>query len=342
MKTSSPDLKRPVYMLLGLPIDAYSMQGAVRKIEQTIASDGSCVFSTPNLNFIAETSRDPLFRSHVLNCDMNLADGKPLIWLSKLLGLPIAEKVSGSDLFDALQDSKGEKIKIFFFGGPEGSAEIAAQKINAANKRFECVGYYYPGFRSVDEMSAPEVIDQINACKPHFLIVSLGAKKGHAWIERNKAQLQVNVVSHLGAVVNFVAGNVKRAPVFMQRAGLEWAYRIYQEPRLWVRYFNDLLTVLRILVTHVLPGVVRFRGINGAQLSAPILHTTALDKKSADKPKIDLEPVLSSAALAQAALVWNYGQNGHGPVVRFTDNARVQAYIKHCNAEYLLTAKAPN
>jgi len=87
-------------------------------------------------------------------------------------------------------------------------------------------------------------------------VVALGARKGQLWIDRNRQRLQVPVVSHLGAVVNFVAGNVKRAPLWMQKSGLEWVWRILQEPLLWRRYFLDGLGFTRLFFTRVLPYAV--------------------------------------------------------------------------------------
>ena len=95
----------------------------------------------------------------------------------------------------------------------------------------------------------------INASKADFLLVALGAKKGQAWIERNRARITVPVISHLGAVVNFVAGSVRRAPVWMQKNGLEWTWRIKEEPGLWRRYFDDGLALIKLLLTYVLPYV---------------------------------------------------------------------------------------
>lgn len=100
-------------------------------------------------------------------------------------------------------------------------------------------------------MSAPELLAQINATGAHFLVVSLGAQKGQAWIVQNMEQLTIPVISHLGAVVNFVAGEVNRAPMWMRKVGLEWLWRIKEEPSLWRRYAADAWLVSRILFKRI-------------------------------------------------------------------------------------------
>jgi N-acetylglucosaminyldiphosphoundecaprenol N-acetyl-beta-D-mannosaminyltransferase len=105
-------------------------------------------------------------------------------------------------------------------------------------------------------MSGPAFTDPINAAQPDFVVVALGARKGQAWISRNWPQLHAPVISHLGAVVNFSAGTIKRAPAWVQRGGLEWLWRIKEEPSLWRRYWHDGQVLLRYLVTQALPWVL--------------------------------------------------------------------------------------
>jgi N-acetylglucosaminyldiphosphoundecaprenol N-acetyl-beta-D-mannosaminyltransferase len=105
-------------------------------------------------------------------------------------------------------------------------------------------------------LSSTEILDQVNSSQADFLIVALGAKKGQLWIERNRGSICLPVVSHLGAVINFVAGNIKRAPPWMQRTGLEWTWRIVQEPNLWRRYLSDGLVFSNLFLTKVLPYVL--------------------------------------------------------------------------------------
>lgn len=255
MKNEAPDFHRSIHCLLGLPFDAVTLEEAVTKIRRAIDTRTPYFVSTPNLNFLIAAQKNVAFRDSVIHSDLSLADGMPIVWLARLMGVPIPERVAGSDVFEALRHGTGKRIKVYFFGGPPGIAERAAQQINAEAKGMECVGFESPGYGSVHDMSSAETLDKINRSGADFLVVSLGAAKGQAWIEHNQAALNVPVVSHLGAVVNFVVGNVRRAPRWMQKTGLEWLWRVKEEPELWRRYFNDGRALLQLLWTRIPAGL---------------------------------------------------------------------------------------
>jgi len=248
-----PDFSREVRCLLGLPFDMVSLEAAEQRIRAAAANRTSCFLSTPNLNFLIAAQSDSAFRNSVINSDLSLADGMPLVWIARLLGIPIRGRVAGSDLFELLRVGAPNRLSVYFFGGMEGVAETACRRLNAESSGLMCAGFESPGFAPIQEMSSDESIEKVNASGADFLVVSLGAKKGQAWIEFNRAQISVPVISHLGAVINFVAGRVDRAPIWMQRAGLEWLWRIKEEPGLWRRYTTDGLVFLRLLFTRVIP-----------------------------------------------------------------------------------------
>lgn len=252
----------PAYCLLGLPFHAVALAEAVARIRHAIAMRVPLLLTTPNVNFVVACDKDAPFRDAVIDSDLLVADGMPLVWIARLLGLPLRERVAGSEIFQRLRLSAPGPlgpVKVFFFGGPPGVAEAAAGVLNAEARGMVCVGWHSPGYGSVESMSTPEVIDHINASGADFLVVALGAAKGQAWIQHNRAKLAVPVQSHLGAVVNFVAGTVSRAPRWMQRAGLEWLWRIKEEPGLWKRYWADGSALLRLLLTCVLPLAMQVR-----------------------------------------------------------------------------------
>jgi N-acetylglucosaminyldiphosphoundecaprenol N-acetyl-beta-D-mannosaminyltransferase len=271
-----PDFSREVHCLLGLPFDAISMDGAEQRLRAAVTNRSPCFLSTPNLNFLIAAQSDVAFRNSVINSDLSIADGMPLVWIARLLGIPIRERVAGSALFDRLRNVSGTPITILFFGGPDGAAETACRKLNLEGRGLSCVGFESPGFGSIEEMSNDSIIQRINASNADFLVVSLGAKKGQAWIERNKSRITVPVYSHLGAVVNFVAGTVKRAPVWMQDTGLEWLWRIKEDPALWRRYYRDGLALLKLMVSRVIPYawyLQRYKPDDG-QLAVAGMETT--------------------------------------------------------------------
>jgi N-acetylglucosaminyldiphosphoundecaprenol N-acetyl-beta-D-mannosaminyltransferase len=260
MNNMTTDFYRSVYCILGLPFDSVKIGDAVRIVHRASLSRYRCFFSTPNLNFLISCQNDTSFRNSVIHGDLSLADGMPIIWLARMLNIPLAERVAGSSLFERLRNDKNYPINVYFFGGPPGVAESACNNLNVEYASMRCVGFDSPGYGSIEEMSSVEIIDRINRSSADFLVVALGAKKGNSWIEHNLDKLNVPVVSHLGAVVNFVAGSVSRAPVWMQRTGLEWLWRIKEEPTLWLRYLKDGFAFIKLLITCVLPYAWHLQG----------------------------------------------------------------------------------
>lgn len=247
-------MSQAVITIAGLPFHRVNTQQAVRCLAEAMRDRKRLFLSTPNLNFLVAAQTDEAFKQSVLVSDMSVADGMPILWLARKQGTPLPERVAGSDVFDALRRGAGQgvlgrAVKVFFFGGPPGVAQQACDVLNAEHARggpMQGVGALSPGFGSVQDMSTPEVLQAINQSGADFLVVALGAKKGQAWILHNLPQLQVPVVSHLGAVVNFVAGTVRRAPVRWQRWGMEWLWRIKEEPTLFARYWHDGWCLLRL------------------------------------------------------------------------------------------------
>lgn len=252
---SSPDLERPVYCVLGLPIDAVDMRGAVRRIEAAAIGKTRCLVSTANLNFLVESLLDPEFRETLLDSDLCTADGMPIVWIARLLDLPIARRVAGADLLETLRANSEDRhpLAVFLFGGGGEIAAAAGRAINTTSQNLRCVGTLNPGFGGVEELSQPKFIETINASGADFLVAALGAKKGQLWLHRNRDRLAPLVLAHLGATINFAAGSVKRAPQWARTSGLEWLWRIKEEPYLWSRYARDFRVLIRLLCSHILP-----------------------------------------------------------------------------------------
>lgn len=243
-----------LHVLMGLPFDLVDIAESASLIEQAISSKKRCFLSTPNINFTITAHQDEAFYQSVAISDLSVIDGMPLVWLAKLMGFPVKERVAGSDLFQFLSEKHRDKpIKVFFFGGESGVAEKAHEQLNTHSKGMVSVGFYDPGFVSIEDMSQDEIIQKINDAEADFLLVALGAKKGQAWIMNNLTKLNVPVISHLGAVINFVAGSVVRAPEKWRKLGLEWLWRIKQEPNLWKRYLKDGWSLALLLLTKQIP-----------------------------------------------------------------------------------------
>jgi N-acetylglucosaminyldiphosphoundecaprenol N-acetyl-beta-D-mannosaminyltransferase len=258
--SAQSNLARSVYCVLGIPIDAINIASVVDKIETAATERSAFVISTPNLNFLVSSLSDPEFRETLLNSDLCPPDGIPIVWIARLLGLPIKERAAGADLLDRLQfRDGGRRLSVFLFGGAKGVAAEAATKINARAGYLTCVGTLDPGFCEVSEMSKDHIIDAVNSSGADFLALSLGAKKGQLWLQRNHDRLTIPVRSHLGAAINFQAGVLKRAPAKLRSLGLEWLWRIKEERYLWKRYATDGLILLGLLITRILPLVVMTR-----------------------------------------------------------------------------------
>jgi len=254
---SQNDLTREVYGVMGIPIDAVDMATVLRRIESAVSTRTPFFISTANLNFLVASQFDAEFRTSLLLSDLCTADGMPIVWIARLLGVPIRERLAGSDLFEALKSKSDptNPIKIFLFGGAEGVAAAACKKLNSEGCGMCCVGSLYPGFTTVDEMSSDAIIGSVNSSNADVLAAALGAKKGQAWLLRNHDSIHIPIRAHLGATIGFQAGTVKRAPARLQKWGLEWLWRIKEERQLWKRYWADGMVFLQLLLTRVVPLV---------------------------------------------------------------------------------------
>jgi N-acetylglucosaminyldiphosphoundecaprenol N-acetyl-beta-D-mannosaminyltransferase len=273
------DLARPVYCVLGIPVDAVDMAGAIAKIEAAARRGTPFLLSTPNLDFLLHALADPEFRESLLRSDLCPADGAPIVWMARLLGIPIAARVAGSDIFEALKRQRraAARLAVCLFGGAAGVAAAAAGALNADPGGLFCVRSIDPGYGAIEDMSSAQLIERINASEAHFLAVALGAAKGQAWLLRNHHRIRVPVRAHLGAAINFQAGTIERAPEAIRRWGLEWLWRIKEEPHLWRRYWKDGRLFLRLILTRVLPlaAAARWRRLRRAAGNEELLIRTS-------------------------------------------------------------------
>jgi N-acetylglucosaminyldiphosphoundecaprenol N-acetyl-beta-D-mannosaminyltransferase len=249
------DLTREVYGLLGVPVDPIKMAEVIERVENASANSTPFLISTANLNFLITSRSDAEFRESLLRSDLCTADGMPLVWIARLLGVPIKERIAGADIFEALKSAREPvgRLGVFIFGGAEGAAAAACQRLNTESAGIICVGSHDPGFVALEGMSTDAILNTINSSNADFLAVALGAKKGQFWLLRNHERLTIPVRAHLGATINFQAGRLKRAPPRLQKWGLEWLWRIKEEPALWRRYWHDGLQLLELILIQVVP-----------------------------------------------------------------------------------------
>jgi N-acetylglucosaminyldiphosphoundecaprenol N-acetyl-beta-D-mannosaminyltransferase len=247
------DLSREVFGVLGLPIDVIDLESLLRKIDTAVSKRSPFLVSTPNVNFLMMSRSDDSFRETLLRSDLCPVDGMPLVWISRLLGIPLRQRLSGSDIFDELRSRiVTQKLKVFLFGGAEGVAATLAEKLNRGDGGLICVGALNPGFGSVEDISSSPIVQSINSSEADLLTVFLSAQKAQHWLLENHDRLDVPVRVQLGTTVNVQAGIVRRAPPMMREMGLEWLWRIREEPYLWRRYSNDGAGLIFLFLTKVI------------------------------------------------------------------------------------------
>ena len=228
--------------LCGVDIDNISMQEAIERVDLLVKKRQPSYVVTPNIDHIVKLDKDAEFREAYKNASLVLADGMPLIWASKFLGHPLKGKVSGSDLFPKICGmAAAKRYRLFFMGGRPGAAQKSAEVLKNIYPDINIVGIYAPpyGFEG-DREENEKIVKMIKESNPDILFVGLGAPKQETWIYKYREHYQSPVSIGIGASFEFIAGMVKRAPLWMQRIGLEWFWRLMMEPgRLWKRYLID-------------------------------------------------------------------------------------------------------
>jgi N-acetylglucosaminyldiphosphoundecaprenol N-acetyl-beta-D-mannosaminyltransferase len=194
------------------------------------------------VDFLVQARRDVELQRILLEADLVLCDGTPLLWASRWLGNPLPERAAGSDVVPLLIRAAAEKgHRIFLLGaGPNVAAE-AADRLQKQHPTLAIAGHYSPPFHDLLDMDFAEIARQVKAARPDILFVSFGCPKQEKWIAMHYHLLGVPVLLGVGATLDFIAGRIKRAPAIMQRTGTECIYRLAQEPRrLARRYAGDL------------------------------------------------------------------------------------------------------
>ena len=228
--------------LLNTYVNNVSMKEAVNEIER-LAENGIASYIVPiNVDVVIKIEKDEKLKEIADNANLVLVDGKPLVWISKWLKIPVKEKVSGSDLVPEICEAALQKgFRLFIIGGKDGVAESAQRNLEKNYPGIKIVGTYSPpiGFES-NGNECKKINEMISDCQADILFVCLGCPKQEKWVYENYKKYGATVSICAGATVDFLAGNVKRAPKWMSDHGLEWFYRFLQEPkRLFKRYFID-------------------------------------------------------------------------------------------------------
>ena len=234
-------------------IDNLTMQEALEAIDRLIQEKKCAYVVTPNVDHIVQLETNKELQAVYANASLILTDGKPLLWIAKWYGTPIKEKISGSDLFPLLCKMAAEKgYKMFFLGAAEGVAAKAAKNLSERYKGLHVVGTYSPPYGFEKDQTEMEIIKiMIKEANPDILIVGLGCPKQEKFIYYNREELGVPISLGLGASFDFEAENIKRAPKWMADHGLEWLFRITQDPkRMAKRYLVDDLKIFGLAIKY--------------------------------------------------------------------------------------------
>lgn len=234
-------------------IDNLTMKETLDEIDKLILKNDKSYVVTPNVDHIVQLETDVELKNIYRDASLILADGKPLLWISKWYKTPIKEKISGSDLFPLLCEMAAKKgYSMFFLGAAEGVAAKAAENLKKKYNGLKIVGTYSPpyGFEK-DEIESEKIIDMVKEAHPDILILGLGSPKQEKFVYHYCKDLGVPISLGLGASLDFEAGNIRRAPKWMSDHGLEWLYRLIKEPkRMFKRYIIDDCKIVKLIIKY--------------------------------------------------------------------------------------------
>ena len=200
---------------------------------------------------VMECQRDPELRGIFNGSGLTTPDGMPLVWLGRLAGFRHMDRVYGPDLMLALCERSAERgYRHFFYGGASGVPDRLSERLRRRMPELKVVGTHSPPFRPLTAAEREEALGMINGARPDVIWVGLSTPKQERWMAANAARLEAPVVIGVGAAFDFLSGGVRQAPRWLQRSGLEWLFRLGQEPRrLWRRYLiNNPLFLVNVLL----------------------------------------------------------------------------------------------
>jgi N-acetylglucosaminyldiphosphoundecaprenol N-acetyl-beta-D-mannosaminyltransferase len=222
--------------ILNTKIDNLSMHQTLQCIENSILQNKKLHHVVVNAGKMVAMQRDLKLRQSVNSCDLINADGQAVVWASRILGQPLKERVAGIDLMENLVELAYKKnFKIFFFGAKEEVVSSVVKKYKIKYSKDIIAGYRNGYFKKEDEVN---IAKQISASGADILFVAISSPTKENFLYDNKEALEgVNFIMGVGGSFDVVSGLVKRAPLWMQKIGMEWFYRFAQEPkRMWKRY----------------------------------------------------------------------------------------------------------
>lgn len=296
----------PPIVMMGVPLDQLNTAQALEIVSEMIASRTPHLLATANVDFLAQVQSDETLRRILVDADLILCDGTPLVWMSKWLGDPLPERLAGSDLVPLLLDLAQENgHRVFFLGGRDEVVAVAEDKIKERWPLLQIAGMYSPPFAPMDQMDHAGICQRIRESRADMLFVSFGCPKQEKWLALNFRDAGVPVAIGVGATIDFLAGAVKRAPVWMRKTGLEWFFRVAQEPkRLAHRYWTDICVVGPGLLRQLLKMGPRNQAPQKTNPSQPPLKSDIPPAPRPAPPPVVVLPERLDALSARDASLW--------------------------------------
>jgi N-acetylglucosaminyldiphosphoundecaprenol N-acetyl-beta-D-mannosaminyltransferase len=237
--------------ILGTPIDILDTEAVLQRLEQFVQERRFHQVATANTDFLINALSDPELQRILRNADLVMPDGMPVVWAARIMRSSLPERVTGADIVPELAALAARKgYRVFMLGGSPEVAQRARARLEADNPGLQIVGCVSPPVRPLLEMDHEAILAEIACAKPDILLVAFGNPKQEKWIDLNRESLrEVPVCIGVGGTFDFLAGKIPRAPIWMQRGGVEWFHRLIHEPRrLWKRYVRDILQFSRYLL----------------------------------------------------------------------------------------------
>jgi N-acetylglucosaminyldiphosphoundecaprenol N-acetyl-beta-D-mannosaminyltransferase len=233
--------------VLGCPITRLDLSGFVARIEEFIASRRPHYVAVVNAAKLVKMRSDKELEQSLLAADLIGADGVPVVWASKLFGTPLPGRVNGTDLmYELLKKADEKRYRIFFFGATEKVLQKVLEVVGRNYAGVQIAGSHHGYFAPLEE---PDIVNEIRQSRADILFIAFGTPKKELWVKRYVSAMGVPVIHGVGGSFDVLAGVIPRAPLWMQKSGLEWFFRLLQEPgRMWHRYLvTNTLFLVRVV-----------------------------------------------------------------------------------------------
>ena len=264
--------------VLGIPFHNVTMDETISLIEEQIREGGFHQVATANVDFLKNAMQDKDLRDILCSCEVIVPDGMPIVWMSRLLGTKLKERVSGIDLVERVAEVSARRgYGIYLLGASESHSQQATRVLRQRYPGIRIVGRYSPAPQPLDKMDHEEILRRIEEARPDILLVAFGNPKQEQWISMHRNRLQVPVCIGVGCTLDSLSGTVRRAPRWMQKNGLEWLHRVALEPqRLAKRYFEDAMCLVRHLPAYLAASAAQPRNVTKSSIQVRQVGNTKL------------------------------------------------------------------